>query len=145
MDFSENKIKVWPTGMDIAYQRLGNPASPAVLLIMGVAAQSINWPDAFCRILVDSGLQLIRLDNRDSGLYTHLADAPAPDLAGALRGDFSSASYTLSDMAADAAGLLDALGIAAAHVVGASMGGMIAQTMAIEHPSRVCSLTSMMS
>src|SRR5215472_14053156 len=115
--------KVGPSGIDIAYQRLGNPDVPVVLLIMGMAAQSIHWPDAFCNALVDRGLQVIRFDNRDSGLSTHMTDAPAPDLPAALAGDFSSASYTLSDMAADAVGLLDALGFEKVHVAGASMGG----------------------
>ena len=137
--------KVGPAGIDIAYQRLGKPDAPTVLLIMGIAAQSIHWPDSFCHALVDHGLQVIRFDNRDAGLSTHLTDAPFPNLPAAFAGDLSSASYTLSDMAADAVGLLDALGIEKAHVVGASMGGAIAQTMAIEHPDRVRSLTSMMS
>jgi pimeloyl-ACP methyl ester carboxylesterase len=112
---------------------------------MGVAAQSIHWPDAFCHALFESGLQVIRFDNRDAGLSTHLTDAPPPDLPAALAGDLSSVSYTLSDMAADAVGLLDVLGFEKAHLVGASMGGAIAQTMAIECPDRVRSLTSMMS
>src|SRR5580700_7896604 len=141
----EKATKVGPAAIDIAYQRLGNPDVPVVLLIMGVAAQSIHWPDAFCHALVDRGLQIIRFDNRDIGLSTHLTDAPPPNLPAALAGDLSSVSYTLSDMAADAVGLLDALGFKKAHVVGASMGGAIAQTMAIEHPDRVRSLTSMMS
>ncbi len=141
----EKASKVGPAGIDIAYQRLGNPDAPLVLLIMGVAAQSIHWPDAFCHALVDRGLQVIRFDNRDCGLSTHMTNAPTPDLPAALAGDLSSVSYTLSDMAADAVGLLDALGFGKAHVVGASMGGAIAQTMAIEHPDRVRSLTSMMS
>lgn len=136
---------VGPAGIDIAYQRLGNRKAPVVLLIMGVAAQSIHWPDGFCHALVNHGLQIIRFDNRDSGLSTHLTDAPTPDLPATLVGDMSSVSYTLSDMAADAAGLLDALGIEKAHIVGASMGGQIAQTMAIEFPRRVLTLTSMMS
>lgn len=140
----EGTAKVGPA-IDVAYQRIGDPAAPAVLLIMGIAAQSIHWPDAFCQALVASGLQVIRFDNRDAGLSTHLADAPPPDLPAVLAGDLSSVSYTLSDMAADAVGLLDALGLGKAHVAGASMGGAIAQTMAIEHPDRVRSLTSMMS
>jgi pimeloyl-ACP methyl ester carboxylesterase len=141
----EKASKVGPAGIDIAYQRLGNPDAPVVLLIMGVAAQSIHWPDAFCHALVNRGLQVIRFDNRDVGLSTHLTEAPPPDLPAALAGDLSSVSYTLSDMAADAVGLLDWLRIEKAHVIGASMGGQIAQTMAIEHPGRVRSLTSMMS
>lgn len=141
----QKALKVGPGGIDIIYQRLGNPGAPAVLLIMGVGGQSIHWPDAFCHALADRGLEIIRFDNRDSGLSTHMTDAPPPNLPAALAGDLSSVSYTLSDMAADAVGLLDTLGIGKAHVVGASMGGAIAQTMAIEHPERVRSLTSMMS
>ncbi len=141
----EKASNVGPAGIDICHQRLGDPDTPPVLLIMGLAAQLIHWPDAFCETLVCRGLQVIRFDNRDSGLSTHLDDAPAPNLPAVLAGDRSSVSYTLSDMAADAAGLLDALGVARAHVVGASMGGQIAQTMAIEHPGRVRSLVSMMS
>jgi pimeloyl-ACP methyl ester carboxylesterase len=141
----EKASKVGPAGIDIAYRRLGKPDAPAVLLIMGIAAQSIHWPDAFCHALVDGGLQVVLFDNRDSGLSTHLTDAPPPNLAAALAGDLSSVSYTLSDMAADAAGLLDCLAIEKAHFIGASMGGQIAQTVAIEHPDRVRSLTSMMS
>jgi pimeloyl-ACP methyl ester carboxylesterase len=105
----------------------------------------IHWPDAFCRVLIDRGLQVIRFDNRDAGLSTHIANAPPPDLPAVLAGDFTSVSYTLSDMAADAVGLMDALGIETAHIVGASMGGQIAQTIAIEQPHRVRSLTSLMS
>ncbi len=135
---------VGPAGIDIAYQRIGH-SGPVVLLVMGLGAQSIAWPDAFCHALAGHGLQLIRFDNRDAGLSTHMTDAPTPDLPAALAGELSSASYTLSDMAADSVGLLDALGIERAHVVGASMGGAIGQTMAIEHAGRVRSLTSMMS
>ena len=141
----EKALKVGPGGIDIAYQRFGKADAPAVLLIMGIGAQSIHWPDAFCHALADGGLQVIRFDNRDSGLSTHMTDAPAPNLPAALAGDLSSVSYTLSDMADDVVGLLDALGFEKAHVVGASMGGAIAQTMAIEHPERVRSLTSMMA
>jgi pimeloyl-ACP methyl ester carboxylesterase len=135
---------VGPAHIDIAYERRGDPADPPVLLIMGIAAQLVSWPTGFLDALVARGLHVIRFDNRDSGRSTHMQGAPTPDLPAALADDFSSASYTLSDMAADAVGLLDALGIAAAHVVGASMGGAIAQVMAIEHADRVLSLTSMM-
>ncbi|MER6006039.1 alpha/beta hydrolase [Nonomuraea angiospora] len=141
----EKASNVGPSGIEVAYERLGDPQAPPVLLVMGLAGQLINWPDGLCAELVDRGLHVVRFDNRDSGLSTHLHDAPPPDLPAALAGDASSASYTLSDMAADTVGLLDALGLDSAHVVGASMGGMIAQTIAIEHPGRVRSLTSMMS
>ena len=104
---------------------LGNHDAPVVLLIMGLAAQSIAWPDAFCHALVDRGLQVIRFDNRDVGLSTHMTDAPPPNLPAALAGDLSSVSYALSDMAADAAGLLHVLGFEKAHLVGASMGGAL--------------------
>ncbi|PCC69192.1 Pimeloyl-ACP methyl ester carboxylesterase [Nannocystis exedens] len=136
---------VGPAGIDIAYQRLGDPAGPPVLLIMGMAAQLIHWPDSFCQELAGHGLHLIRFDNRDAGRSTHLTNAPAPNLPAVLAGDLSTVSYTLSDMAADTVGLLDVLGIDSAHVVGASMGGAIAQTVAIEHPARVRSLTAIMS
>ncbi|MFD4878107.1 alpha/beta fold hydrolase [Streptomyces sp. NPDC058420] len=136
---------VGPSGIDIAYERFGDPGAPPVLLIMGAGAQLINWPEGFCRELVDRGLHVIRFDTRDAGRSTHFPDAPVPDFPAALAGDFSSASYTLSDLAADSVGLLDALGLSGAHLVGSSMGGMIAQMIAIEYPDRVRSLTSMMS
>jgi pimeloyl-ACP methyl ester carboxylesterase len=138
-------LNVGPSGVEIAYERFGDPDAPPVLLIMGGGAQMINWPEGFCRQLVDRGTQVIRFDNRDTGRSTHFSDAPVPDFAAALVGDLSTASYTLSDMAADAVGLLDVLGFDSAHLVGASMGGMIAQLIAIEHPGRVRSLTSIMS
>lgn len=136
---------VGPDRLDIAYECRGDPAHPPVLLIMGIAAQLVHWPAGFLDALLSRDLRIIRFDNRDSGRSTHLHDAPPADLPAALQGDLSSASYTLSEMAADAAGLLDALGIRAAHAVGASMGGAIAQTLAVEHPGRLRSLTSMMS
>jgi pimeloyl-ACP methyl ester carboxylesterase len=141
----ECATNVGPAGIDIAYQRFGDPTAPPVLMIMGLAAQMIHWPDGFCRELAGYGLYVIRFDNRDAGKSTHLVNAPVADLPGVLAGDLSSVSYTLSDMAADAIGLLDALDIDRAHVVGASMGGAIAQTIAIEHPKRVRSLTIMMA
>ena len=128
--------------IDIAYERFGDPGAPAVLLIQGLNMQLVNWDTEFCGELVARGLQVIRFDNRDIGRSTHLSEAPTPDFPAALAGDVSSASYTLSDMAADGIGLLDALGIDGAHVAGVSLGGQIAQTMAIEYPDRVRSLTS---
>ncbi|HLL54314.1 MAG TPA: alpha/beta fold hydrolase [Myxococcaceae bacterium] len=136
---------VGPGRIDIAYECRGDPTHPPVLLIMGLAAQLVHWPEGFVDALVARGLFVVSFDNRDSGHSTHLHDAKPADLPAALAGDLSSASYTLSDMAADSVGLLDALRIDAAHLVGASMGGAIAQTLAIEHPRRVRSLTSMMA
>ncbi|PTL83916.1 alpha/beta fold hydrolase [Vitiosangium sp. GDMCC 1.1324] len=136
---------VGPAHLDIAWEQRGDPRHPTVLLVMGIAAQLVNWPLGFLRALVARELHVVRFDNRDSGHSTHMHTAPPPNLPAALKGDLSSVTYTLSDMAADAVGLLDALKIDAAHVVGASLGGAIAQTIAIEHPTRVRSLTSMMS
>jgi pimeloyl-ACP methyl ester carboxylesterase len=134
---------IGPSRLDIAYERLGDPGAPPVLLIMGLGAQLIGWPDGFCAELVGRDLHVIRFDNRDAGQSTHMTGTP--DYMAALGGDYRSAGYTLSDMAADTAGLLDALGLDSVHVVGASMGGFISQTLAIEHPRRVRSLTSIMS
>ncbi len=136
---------VGPSRIDIAYERRGSPTDPVVLLIMGGAAQLVHWPEGFLTALLRRRLQVIRFDNRDAGRSTHFHDAPKPDVHAALAGDFSSAAYTLSDMAADTVGLLDALDVDAAHIVGLSLGGAIAQTIAIEHPARILSLTSMMS
>jgi pimeloyl-ACP methyl ester carboxylesterase len=112
---------------------------------MGAGAQMINWPEGFCLELASHDLHLIRFDNRDAGLSTHFLDAPVPDFPAIQSGDFSTVTYTLSDMAADTVGLMDALGYDSVHLIGASMGGMIAQTIAIEYPHRVRSLTSIMS
>jgi pimeloyl-ACP methyl ester carboxylesterase len=141
----EKARNVGPSGIEIAYERIGDRGALPVLLIMGAGAQMISWPDGFCSELAGRGLQVIRFDNRDAGRSTHFPDGPVPELAAALAGDFSSASYLLPDMAADTTGLLDALGFGGAHIVGASLGGMIAQTVAIEYPARVRSLTSIMS
>ncbi|WP_229350328.1 alpha/beta fold hydrolase [Streptomyces sp. UNOB3_S3] len=141
----EKALNVGPSAIEVAYERFGDPKAPPVLLVMGGGAQMIHWPEGFCAELVDRGLHVIRFDNRDSGRSSHFPHAPQPDIQAAMAGDFSSASYTLSDMAADAVGLLDALEFDSAHVVGASLGGMVAQMIAIEHPARIRSLTSMMS
>ncbi|MCP3804380.1 alpha/beta fold hydrolase [Allokutzneria sp. A3M-2-11 16] len=138
-------LNVGPSGIEIVYERFGDPGAPPVVLIMGAGGQLINWPEGFCRELVERGLQVIRFDNRDVGRSTFFTDAPRPDFAAAFAGDLSSAAYSLSDMAADTVGLLDVLGIARAHIVGASMGGAIGQMIAIEHPDRTASLTSIMS
>ncbi|WP_326565891.1 alpha/beta fold hydrolase [Amycolatopsis rhabdoformis] len=137
--------RIGPSGIDLAYERFGDPDDPPVLLIMGGGAQMINWPEQFCQALVDHHLHVIRFDNRDSGHSTRFDDAPVPDIAAAAGGDFATASYTLSDLAADTVGLLDHLGIASANLVGASLGGMIGQMVAIEHETRVRTLTSIMS
>ena len=136
---------VGPAGLDIAYERFGDQRLPPVLLLMGLGTQMLGWPDGFCSVLAGRGVHVIRFDNRDIGLSSHLTNAPTPDLQAVMMGDGSSASYRLSDMAGDVIGLLEALGLDSAHLVGASMGGMIAQTLAIEHPRRVRSLTSIMS
>jgi len=136
---------VTANGIQIEYETFGDGSNSPLLLIMGLGAQMIVWDTEFCQQLADRGFFVIRFDNRDVGLSTHFDDAPVPDIAAAMQGDTSSASYTLSDMASDAAGLLDALDIRAAHIVGASMGGMIAQTFAIEHPDKTLSLCSIMS
>jgi pimeloyl-ACP methyl ester carboxylesterase len=135
--------------MDLEYDTFGSRDDPALLLVMGFTAQMTQWPDDFCRRLADGGLHVIRFDNRDCGLSTKLDGVQVdtgPVIAAALSGQaVPPVPYTLSDMAADAIGLLDALGVERAHILGASMGGMIVQTMAIEHPQRVISLISVMS
>ncbi|MGY1809595.1 alpha/beta fold hydrolase [Blastococcus sp. SYSU D00669] len=132
-------------GLELAFETFGDRSDPPVLLVMGLATQMIGWPDEFCRGLADRGLFVVRFDNRDIGLSTHLDDRGVPDLGAVLGGDRSTVPYALADLADDTVGLLDALGLDSAHVVGASMGGMIAQLVAIRHPARVRSLTSIMS
>ena len=136
-------------GIDIEYETFGVSTDPSVLLVMGLGAQLIHWDASFCEQIAASGKYVIRFDNRDSGLSSKCegrkVDLEALLTAFFVGGDLPKVPYTLSDMANDAFGLLDALGIEKAHVVGASLGGMIAQTMAIERPNRLLSLTSMMS
>ena len=141
--------KVRANGIDIEYESFGRLSDPVILMIMGVTAPMVNWPDSLCRGLAARGLRVIRFDNRDIGRSTHLDALGRPDLgaliAGARAGRPVKAPYALDDMAVDAVGLLDALGIGSAHIVGASMGGMIAQLVAIDHPARTKSLVSIMS
>jgi pimeloyl-ACP methyl ester carboxylesterase len=131
-------------GIEIVYETIGDPADQPLLLVMGLGMQMIHWDLHLCEQLAARGFYVIRFDNRDSGHSTQI-DAPVPDLRRAMVGLRIEAPYLLSDMAEDAFALLDHLEIEAAHVVGASMGGMIAQAMAIAHPERVLSLTSIMS
>lgn len=133
-------------GITIEYETFGSPEDPTLLLIMGLGAQMVAWDTDFIDILVQHGLHVVRFDNRDVGLSSKIEGGPAPDVIAALTtGDTSSASYTLDDMAADAAALLDVLGVERANIVGASLGGMIAQTFAMNYPERTLSLCSIMS
>jgi pimeloyl-ACP methyl ester carboxylesterase len=136
--------KAYVNGIEIAYETIGDPSNPPLLLVMGLSMQLIHWDLELCEQLAERGFWVIRFDNRDSGHSTQV-DAPVPNLRRAMLGMHVEAPYLLSDMADDAFGLMDHLGVDAAHVVGASMGGMIAQTMAINRPERVLSLTSIMS
>jgi pimeloyl-ACP methyl ester carboxylesterase len=131
-------------GIRLCYDTFGNPADPPLLLIMGLATQMVAWHEDFCMKLVDEGFYVIRFDNRDIGRSTHLDGAPTPTL-GQILMRRPPAAYRLEDMAGDTVGLLDALGIPAAHIVGVSMGAMIAQTVAATRPDRVLSLASIMS
>ena len=135
--------------IELEYDAFGSPADPTLLLVMGYTAQMVAWEDDFCKAFADRGLHVVRFDNRDCGLSTKL-DGVAVDVDAVVRAALMEepvppVPYTLSDMAADAVGLLDHLGIERAHVLGASMGGMIAQVMAVEHPTRVRTLISVMS
>jgi len=136
-------------GIEIAYEESGDRSAPAVLLIMGLGASLTYWPDAFVEGLAQRGFRVVRFDNRDFGLSTKFGDAPPVDLpvafARLLRGEKIQAPYGLPDMARDAIGLMDRLGIDTAHIVGASMGGMIGQIIAADYGSRVRSLVSIMS
>lgn len=141
--------RVSANGIELACDEFGAPSNEAILLFAGLGTQMLRWTDPFCLELAGRGYRVIRFDNRDTGLSTHLNHLAPPDfgeLAAALRaGQKPVVPYTLKDMAADAVGLLDALSIDRAHVVGRSMGGMIAQVLACEHSQRVASLTSIMS
>ena len=143
LDMAEDFAKVGD--IEICFETFGSPDDPAMLLVMGLGTQMVGWPEGFCRLLAGRGFHVIRYDNRDIGRSTHLRALPPPTVKQLLLRDRSAAKYTLADMAADGIGVLDHLGIERAHVVGVSMGGMIAQTMAARHPGRVLSLASIMS
>ena len=140
---------VTANGLRLAYEEFGSPRDPAILMIMGLGTQLIAWPEDLCTQLAARGYRVIRFDNRDVGLSQKLEDAEVPNVMKvAAYSRFKlpmKIPYTLRDMAKDTRGLMDALDIGAAHLVGASMGGMIAQLLAGEHPGRVLSLTSIMS
>jgi pimeloyl-ACP methyl ester carboxylesterase len=131
-------------GIQIEYETFGESLSPPLLLIMGLSAQMIGWEKEFCQRLVEKGLFVIRFDNRDVGLSTKFEEAGIPDIMAAMRGRELQTAYGLDDMADDAVGLLDALGIKKAHICGASMGAMITQVIGYRHPSRVLSLIPIM-
>jgi pimeloyl-ACP methyl ester carboxylesterase len=135
--------------IELEYDHFGNPTDPALLLIMGFTAQMVAWDEEFCTQLADRGHFVIRFDNRDCGLSTKLHGVPSNSnaviMAAMMETEMPPVPYTLSDMAADAMKVLDHLNIERAHIMGASMGGMIAQTVAIEHPHRVKTLISIMS
>lgn len=132
-------------GISLCYEAIGDPSDTPLLLVMGLGMQLIAWPEPFCEQLAARGFYVVRFDNRDAGRSTSMEDVPAPGLGQIASRRFDPRQYTLADMADDVHGLLAALGLAPAHVVGASLGGMIAQTLAARHPNDVRSLTSIMS
>jgi proline iminopeptidase len=142
-------MKVPANGLELEYDERGDPNAPVMLMIMGLGVQSIFWPERLCDLLAGAGFRVIRFDNRDAGLSTHLPHLGTPNIAiEAIKYALHMrlrAPYSIDDMARDTLGLMDALGIVRAHVVGASMGGMIAQNLAVLAPDRVASLTSIMS
>jgi pimeloyl-ACP methyl ester carboxylesterase len=142
--FSDERL-ARTNGIELAYQEAGDPEGEPLVLIMGLAAQMLAWQEDFCAILADRGFRVVRFDNRDIGNSTILRAAGMPSRVDMFTGRRATAPYLLADMARDTFGLMDALEIEAAHLTGASMGGMIGQTMAILQPERVRSLVSMMS
>lgn len=132
------------SGITLCYERIGDPGDPTILLVAGLGQQLLMWPDDFCANLVERGFEVVRFDNRDSGCSTHVATR-APTPLQLVRRRFARDQYDLGDMANDAAGLIEALDSGPVHVVGASMGGMIAQMLAAHHPQQVRTLTSIFS
>ena len=141
--------QVAANGIQIEYEAFGEPDSPALLLIIGIIGQLTFWDEELCQQLAQQGHYVIRFDNRDAGLSSKIEEAGVPDIMQTIetlrKGETINPPYTIEDMADDAVGLLDALGIEKAHICGMSMGGMIAQTIAINYPMRVLSLTSIYS
>jgi pimeloyl-ACP methyl ester carboxylesterase len=139
----------YANGIQIEYETFGDPSSPTLLLIIGLGSQLIHWQDEFCQQIADNGYHVIRYDNRDVGLSTKFDEPSMPEIMDKVMALFSgqevTTPYTIDDMANDAVGLLDALNIDKAHICGMSMGGMIAQTLAITNPSRILSLISICS
>jgi pimeloyl-ACP methyl ester carboxylesterase len=131
--------------IEIAYETVGDPGAVPLLLVHGLGMQLVGWHPDLIQELAGRGYQVVMFDNRDAGQSTHFTDAGSPDIAALLARDASAASYTLADLADDAAGLLDAVGWDSAHVMGVSMGGMVVQTLAIRHPQRLRSLTTIMA
>jgi pimeloyl-ACP methyl ester carboxylesterase len=131
--------------VDLCYETFGDPGAPAMLLVMGLGGQMVLWDERFCEKLAERGFFVVRFDNRDIGRSTILRELGVPSRPQLFLRDRRGARYSLDDMAGDAAGLTRQLDLGAAHVVGVSMGGMIAQLLAIQHPRRVRSLVSIMS
>jgi pimeloyl-ACP methyl ester carboxylesterase len=132
-------------GIELAYQEMGEPDGEPLILVMGLATQMLAWDEGFCEMLVDRGFRVVRFDNRDIGRSTRITAAGVPSRIDMMAGRRATAPYLLRDMAADTIGLMDHLGIESADVTGASMGGMIVQSLAIEYPERVRSMVSIMS
>ncbi|MBM9459775.1 alpha/beta fold hydrolase [Nocardioides sp. zg-536] len=146
MTTSDEAFAPLPSGVELCYQTFGEASGEPLLLVMGLGGPMTWWPDALCRMLAEAGFYVVRYDNRDIGRSSRMSgQVGVGTLARALLGRATSAPYSIDDLAQDALGLMDHLGLDSAHVVGVSMGGMVAQTMALTAPQRVRSLTSIMS
>jgi pimeloyl-ACP methyl ester carboxylesterase len=144
-EWSDEKFADAGRAIRLCYQTVGEPDAAPMLLVSGIGSQMFSWPDGFCRLLAERGFFVIRFDNRDCGRSTWLPELGVPSVTRAFQKRLDDPPYLFADMADDCVGLLDALGISAAHLVGASLGAFVAQTLAIGHPERVLSLASLMS